>query len=169
MKTILLVGSSIFAQWSEAQAAAPSHKTINRAVGGTITSYWVEHLASVLKTESPNLVWFYCGSNDFNDEISKTEIVENITACREIVKQYSKDVAFAYFSIIKAPQKEGKYSEIDAVNKAVRSTLSADDLYIECNAVLFGTRTTQNYYVEDGLHLTAEAYAALSDIVKPFF
>ncbi len=48
MKTILLVGSSIFANWSDVAEIAPDDAVTNRAVGGTITAFWTEHLTTVL-------------------------------------------------------------------------------------------------------------------------
>ena len=77
MKTILLVGSSIFEQWSNMKNFAPGYTVKNRAIGGTITSYWTEHLADVLTAESPNAVLFYCGRNDINNGVLEENIIEN--------------------------------------------------------------------------------------------
>lgn len=97
MKKILLVGSSIFELWANAATVAPGAAVINRAVGGTITSYWKAKLADVLASVSPDVVLFYCGSNDINNCVSGEEIVANTVRCRELVRAFSVDVHFAYF------------------------------------------------------------------------
>lgn len=168
MKSILLVGSSIFEQWSNAQAAAPHDTVINKAVGGTVTTYWLEHLKEELELETPDVVWFYCGSNDFNQDIPIEAIVANTLACRELVHNVSGLTKFAYFSIMKAPQKLPKWQLIDKVNSAIREGLPAEDLYLECNNVMFGDKPAiKEFYVEDGLHLTDNAYKDLSAYVEP--
>jgi lysophospholipase L1-like esterase len=69
MQTIVLVGSSIFQAWTHAQDIAPGHKVVNRAVGGTTTPYWKDNLTAVLASEAPQVVLFYCGSNDLNPDL----------------------------------------------------------------------------------------------------
>ena len=130
MNTVLLVGSSIFEVWENTENLLPGYRVINRAVGGTITSYWVEHLSEVLMDETPDAVLFYCGSNDINDGIPEKVILKNFSQCRNIVHSYSSDALFAYFSIIKAPQKNGKWEWIDRLNTMIQNQLQAKDLYV---------------------------------------
>ncbi len=168
VKSILLVGSSIFEQWSNAQSAAPNDNVINKAVGGTVTSYWLEHLNAELELEKPDVVCFYCGSNDFNHDIPTEEIVANTFACRQLILDFSEVTKFAYFSIMKAPQKLSKWMLINKVNTAIRDGLQAEDLYLEWNNVIFGDKPAiKDYFVEDGLHLTDSAYKDLSAYVRP--
>lgn len=137
---------------------------VNRAKGGTITAYWVKHLAAVLSDVAPDAVLFYCGSNDLNAEVPDETIVVNVLKCRAAMPQ----VAFAYFSIIKAPQKHGKWERIDAINAAIAAQLSPSDLYVECNAVFFPeSEPASHFFVEDGLHLNADAYDALAVYARP--
>ncbi len=141
---------------------------VNRAIGGTITADWVSCLAGILSAESPDVVLFYCGSNDINAGVAEDEIVANVARCRRIVAAYSPDTAFAYFSIIKAPQKLGKWDLIDRLNDAIRNALPAGDLYVESNDVFVqGGQPVVQYYIEDGLHLTNEAYEDLGAYTRP--
>ena len=168
MKTILLVGSSIFEQWSNMKDFAPGYTVKNRAIGGTITSYWMEHLADVLTAESPDTVLLYCGSNDINNGILEEDIIANVSQCCKIVHGLSPATVFAYFSIIKAPQKSDKWELIDRLNSAIRIGLPVSDLYVETNDVFFSDRLpVDRFFVEDGLHLTSEAYDTLSTYARP--
>ena len=168
MKTILLVGSSIFEQWSNMKDFALGYTVKNRAIGGTTTSYWTEHLADVLTAESPNAVLFYCGSNDINNGVLEENIIANVSQCYKIVHDLSPATVFAYFSIIKAPQKSGKWELIDRLSSSIRIGFPVDDLYVETNDVFFGDRLpVDRFFVDGGLHLTSEAYATLSAYARP--
>jgi len=118
--------------------------------------------------ESPDHVWFYCGSNDINNAVSEEQIIANTSQCRRIIHDLSPATAFAYFSIIKAPQKKGNWELIDRLNAAMESNISAGDLYVETNTVFFtDSSPVARFFVEDGLHLTNDAYTALSAYVQP--
>ncbi|MCX7003816.1 MAG: GDSL-type esterase/lipase family protein, partial [bacterium] len=135
-RRVLLVGSSIMEQWSATAALLPGAHVVNRAVGGTLTTYWVEHLVIVLVEEQPDAVGIYCGSNDLNQDVSAAGIIANLARCRAIIAQHAAALPCAYFSIIKAPQKLGRWDVIDAINAAVRAQQPAGDLYLELNEVL---------------------------------
>lgn len=168
MKKILLVGSSIFEWWYSAASVAPGATVINRAVSGTITAYWTERLASALATVSPDVVLFYCGSNDINEGVPDETIIANTFRCRDIVESWSETTAFGYFSIIKAPQKRDHWERIDRLNATIGAGLMEGDLYVETNVVFFAENgPPAHYFVEDGLHMTAPAYSALSAYAKP--
>lgn len=168
MQTVVLAGSSIFQGWTHARDVAPGHRVVNCAVGGTTTEYWKDHLAEVMAAESPHAVLFYCGSNDLNQDIPEAVIVDNAVQCRAVVHRHSPTCLFAYFGIIKAPQKEGKWEFIDRLNATIRSALRPEDLYVETNAVFFlDGLPVSRLFVEDGLHLTEEAYALLSLYARP--
>ncbi len=168
MKRVLLVGSSIFEAWRSLTEISPEAPVVNRAVGGTITADWVQRFANVLCAESPDVVLFYCGSNDINADVAEDEIVANVARCRQIVAAYSPETAFAYFGIIKAPQKLGKWDLIERLNGAIRRNLPAGDLYVESNDVFVQHgRPMERFYIEDGLHLTEDAYEALATYARP--
>ena len=166
MTTVVLVGSSIFEAWTGAGGIAPGRRLVNRAVGGTITRYWVEHLPGLLAADCPDALGFYCGSNDVNQGVPEPEILDHIARCREMAGA----IPFAYFGIIKAPQKAGKFGLIDRLNARVRGRLCAADLYVELNDLLCPAgRPMREYYLSDGLHMTEDAYAAITRFVRPAF
>jgi lysophospholipase L1-like esterase len=168
MKTILLVGSSIFHAWGEAKGLAPGQRIVNRAIGGTITSYWVESLSGVLAEESPDVTMLYCGSNDLNNDVSDQEIIANVAQCCSMAHAQSPAARFAYFGIIKAPEKLGKWDRIDRINATIRDALPDGDLYVETNDVFFPEgKPVERFYVEDGLHLTEEAYTEMAAYAQP--
>ena len=168
MKTVLLIGSSIFEQWNNIKDLVPGYSVKNCAIGGTTTSYWLEHLADVLTAESTDVVLLYCGSNDVNHGVSEENIIANVSQCCKIVHDLSPTTVFAYFSVIKAPQKSGKWELIERLNSAIRIGLPTGDLYVETNDVFFDDKLPMNhFFAKDGLHLTNEAYLALLTYARP--
>ena len=162
------MGSSIFEQWMCVQNAVPGCHVVNRAIGGTVTAFWAEHLAAVLTEVSPDFVLFYGGSNDLNAEVSDEAIVANVLACRATLKVLVPAAKLAYFGIIKAPQKLGKWEQIDQINARITQGLLPSDLYVESNAVFFpGSAPIEHFFIEDGLHLTDTAYTALTKYAQP--
>lgn len=164
MHTILVVGSSIFEQWRDIAQVAPACRVVNRAVGGTTSAYWVENLTRVLAEESPDTVLLYCGSNDLNEGVSETQIVENLRQCGALLG----GIPLVYFTIIKAPQKWGKWEQIDRLNAAIFAALPPGTRLIESNAVFFPeNEPVWHLFTDDALHLTDAAYDALCAYAKP--
>lgn len=154
--------------WNHAAEVAPADTIVNCAVGGTVTSYWVENLNGVLAGVQPDVVLMYCGSNDLNGAITEAAIADNLALSRALVSHHSAMTRYAWFSIIKAPQKEGKWDLIDRLNAAVRARLLPEDLYIETNALYFQDgQPVSRLFQEDRLHLTGEAYDLLAAYARP--
>lgn len=168
MNKILLTGSSIFEQWESAAQAAPGHEVVNRAVGGTTTGDWIETLADVLEHEKPDMLWMYCGSNDLCGEPIPDSVADNVITCRRIACGHNPKMRFAYFSIIKAPQKKGLWERIDNINSDIRSRLLPEDLFVDLNKLFFVDGTpVRELFVEDELHLTAASYDAMVKLTGP--
>ncbi len=168
MTTLLLIGSSIFEAWTMLGAQAPGYVIRNRAVGGAVTAQWVEWLPEVLAQEASEAVLFYCGSNDLNDGVPEPAIVANTLACRQAVHDLAPDARFVYFGIIKAPQKLGKWDVIDRLHAAIRAGLPAEDLFVDTDPVFLRSGSpVESFFVEDRLHLTEDAYAALAAEALP--
>lgn len=154
--------------WRDAATVAPNCSVINKAISGTITSYWIENLADALADTLPDRVLFYCGSNDINGSVTEEQIAKNISHCFNIIHDLLPNISAAYFSIIKAPQKDGKWELINRLNDTVKASLPVGDLYVETNDVFFdGNKPVDKFFIDDGLHLTDNAYMSLSDYARP--
>lgn len=160
MLSVTLIGSSIFEQWETCQRAFPGGIVTNRAVGGTVTRYWVDHGPEALANSPSDYVAYYCGSNDFNHDIHPDQIIANILEFCDMVR--SQQAKFIYYFIIKAPQKAGKFEMIDYVNHEIVKSLGSDSDYVDFNPVLCPDfADISGLYVEDNLHLTTEAYCRM--------
>ncbi len=168
MEKVVLVGSSIFQQWSNAAEVFPGHEVVNRAIGGTTTGLGLVLLPSDLEEARPDALCVYCGSNDLNAGVGEEEIVGNSLQLRQIVRAYREDVPLAFFAIIKAPQKLEKWDLIERINVRVRLGLLEGDRYVETNGVFFAAgRVRAELFVEDQLHLTDAAYELMVEATQP--
>lgn len=167
----LMVGSSIFEQWSTAQGQHHYFELVNYAIGGTTADYWSEEISTKLGKADFQFVLLYCGSNDFNQGFTKKAILASLKQCIEQVRARLGSHAVCYCSIMKAPQKLelGLADDIDYVNQAIFSFLTQDELGIDMDEAL-GAKYAHDYaflYQEDKLHLTDEAYCRIKDYLFP--
>ena len=155
-------------QWYEPTSLAPNWRVVNRSVSGTTTAYWNEHLAAVLAEERPDAVLAYVGSNDFAEGLPAEAIQSGVRRCRELLHEQFPAAPFGYLAIIKAPQRLGRFEGISTVNAAVRATLAPSDLWLETDPVFLADgQPVAACYIEDGLHLNAEAYRAFTAALRP--
>ena len=161
---LLLIGSSIMEVWHNFSSLMPGWHVVNRAIGGTTTTYWVERLAAILAEEQPDAVFCYVGSNDVATGASTDDVGEGFRRIREILTAYDSNIPFACLAIIKAPQRLGRFDEIAAANAMERKALQPGDLWIDSDPFFLTADDAPiaRHYVEDGLHLTTDAYLELT-------
>lgn len=147
-------------QWGTPKGFPPTVQVINRAKGGTLASDWMDDL---LDEEKPDAVLLYCGSNDLNHGHTADEVKHHLAQCLYSLHHHQHGCPVAYFDIIKAPEKSDKFDMIEDINSEVSRHLQRGDLRILTNDVfLEGDDPIAFYFIEDRLHLTPEAYEALS-------
>ncbi|MEM8876082.1 MAG: GDSL-type esterase/lipase family protein [Planctomycetota bacterium] len=169
MTDVLLIGSSIFRHWGDGAAEAfPGRSFVNIAVGGTISADWVpdtgtQHLRAMLVEYHPAVVGCYVGSNDINHGIEAGAIADNVLSIADAVT--AAGAWFAYFSIIKCPDKRDKLANIDAVHEGITAGLirRPNCSIVDINPVFDGR---DDFFQEDGTHLTPDAYTALTKHLK---
>jgi lysophospholipase L1-like esterase len=172
MVDALYVGSSIFQQWQTAAEVWPGRRVENIAVGGTVTTYWLERLEADIRQYRPRVLCYYCGSNDFNADETAAAIAGRTLKTLERVWAIDKGIHIAYHSVIKAPQKQGRWLDVDTVNAALEDHMKDLDqgYYVDLNSVFFdeGGNALAELYVGDQLHLTADAYARMVRQCQPW-
>jgi len=165
---VLLIGSSIFERWQSASQGFPDANVTNKAVGGTTSEYWVQMVRGLLESLPVDLVCYYCGSNDFNRERDLSDIVEDSLKVYREIKRRRLD--YVYYSIIKSPQKHGKYEGIDYVNEEITKALGQGDYFVDLNEILCDSNAdVSGLYLEDRLHLTDLAYAEIAEYNRRTF
>jgi|SaaInlStandDraft_1057018.scaffolds.fasta_scaffold12936_4 lysophospholipase L1-like esterase len=160
---IVLAGSSIIQHWGTPKGLPSSIQVVNRGRGGSLAKEWMDWIGDLLHEEKPDAVILYCGSNDLNEGYSADATKHHLAQCIHEVHHHPNSCPIAYFDIIKAPQKADKFEAIDDINGEISRHLFRGDLRVLTNDVfLKGDEPIAFYFVEDQLHLTPEAYEALS-------
>lgn len=172
MAEILYVGSSIFQQWTTAGQVWPGRRVENIAIGGTVTAFWLERLVGDIGRHRPRVLCYYCGSNDFNAGATAAEIIERTCQTFERCWRAEAELHIAYHSIIKAPQKEEKWDQVDEVNRFCKKEMERRPRgdFIDLNPVFFDGKgaARAELYGEDRLHLRPEAYRLMVEGCRPW-
>ena len=170
---IVFVGSSIFQFWTNLTAQMAPLPVINRAVAGSVTQDMLDHMDQWVLRDKPQIVVFYCGSNDISAGERAEAILERTKRFLRILEEKSPGTFVYYTSILKAPEKMDRWSVVEAVNREMErlSRQTANLGYIDLNPVLFDGQGNirQNLFLPDGLHFRPDgtAYPEFAGIVKP--
>ncbi len=172
LRAIIFVGSSILEQWNDLPQALLGMPIINKAVGGTRT--WEIHdiIMKDVVPLNPAVLCYYGGSNDINSGETAENIIARTTATIESVFAMQPGLFFVYFSIIRAPQKQDRWEDVDAINASLTRLEERFQNFhvLNLNPVFFDNegRVLHELFVEDGLHLTDIAYKKLGALVYPY-
>ncbi|MEO0514711.1 MAG: GDSL-type esterase/lipase family protein [Planctomycetota bacterium] len=165
---VLLVGSSIFEDWGEGpRDVFRRADVVNAAIGGTQTVDWLPRVEEVLREHRPDVLCVYCGSNDLSHGRPAGQVADHLREWRNRVEAFDPAIAFVYFSILKCPEKAGRYDDIDTVHASVRQHARPGDHFVDVNPVMLidaePPQHPEGFFLDDGVHLTARAYTAMAE------
>lgn len=188
MVDIVMIGSSIFEFWQQPHWLPLT--VCNKAVRGTQSQYWCDRDLNALPKARSYLV--YCGSNDLIYGVSSKQTIDNIKAVLTNLIRLYPAAKVGYFSIMKCPQKEsaGQLDIIDDINQQISAIIErnkgiarktaakkttnnqkeiANLYYFNFNHYIANNEQypLKNWFVDDGLHLTDEAYQMLDKQLPP--
>jgi lysophospholipase L1-like esterase len=166
-RPVVVMGSSIFQQWYNVQDVLPYEVTINLAIGGTTTVDWLPLVGSQVLPLKPKVVMFYAGGNDLNRPFPAADIIERTCSMMQTMHTALPECKFYYFSIIRAPQKQPVWDQVDQINQAMQNYAAQQDWlnFVDINTVFHDEtgKVIESLFVEDQLHLTDEAYDRMVD------
>lgn len=167
---ILFVGSSIFRRWEWVDKQMAPLPVLNRAFGGSRTSDQLARFEQVVPPYAPKVIVYYCGSNDIKVR-PPHEIAANFRSFIERVHAKLPRTRILYASILRAPQKQERWGEVDAANKLIRDYCATDPRlgFIDLNPAVFDQngQPRLDLYLEDKLHYLPPAYDGFAAIIKP--
>ncbi len=168
---IVFTGSSIIALWENFPPVMAGLSTLNTAISGSQTHDLLPRLEELVIRYDPRAVCYYCGSNDLNNAVPPEQICSNVQETFRLIRSALPRVSFIYLAVIKAPQKQERWRQVDEVNRVLQDWAgrSPGFAFIDINPVFFDDlgQARPDYYLEDRLHLTAPAYASLAAFLEP--
>ena len=170
---VLLVGSSTFKRWTNAVQDLSPLPITNRAFGGSQTSHQLMFFDQVVTPCHPQLIVWYCGSNDIKGKRVAESILGRTEEWISRVKQIDPATEILLVSVIRAPQKhrDAQIDVVDAVNRGYEEIARTKEgvFYVDVNPALQSLtgESRAELYVEDGLHLNVEGYHQMTTLLKP--
>jgi lysophospholipase L1-like esterase len=167
---IVFVGSSTIRLWDLA-ASFPDLKTINRGIISSEMSDAVRLVDRLVTPYAPRLVVVYAGDNDIMG-ITSEQITINFERFVRAVHARLPATRILYIGIKPSPLRWGQVDRMRLANAAIEKFCERDDRlgFVDFDHALLGwdEKPRPEYYVEDGLHLSAAGYQILSALVRPY-
>ncbi len=170
---VLLVGSSTFKRWTNAVQDLSPLPITNRAFGGSQTSHQLMFFDQVVTPCHPQLIVWYCGSNDIKGKKDPQSVLKRTEEWLDKVKKLDPSTQVLLVSIHRCPQKrkDGQLQGVDAVNRGYEelSQRRKGVFYVDVNPALESVtgESKAELYIEDGLHLNPSGYEKMATLVKP--
>jgi lysophospholipase L1-like esterase len=168
---ILFVGSSIFRLWTTVTEQMAPLPVFNRGFGGSRTWEILAYMDKIVLPYEPDIIVYYCGSNDVNAGEPADAIVARFEQFVRRVAERLPDTRVFFVSIHRSPDKRARWNVVDEANAGIKALAYATPNldYIEVNPVLFDARDEPRteLYLADGLHFHPPAYVEFTSIIKP--
>jgi len=167
---IVFAGSSIFHFWTTLVDDMDPLPVINQAFAGARMHSVFNAIDKLIIPYSPEIIVYYCGSNDINDGAESSDILSGFEKFVSAVRDKLPSTIIYFVSINKAPQKMDKWNVIDDSNEKIKDWCEETDrlFFIDINPPFFsGGQSRTDLFFEDGLHFQPEVYLEFTKIIKP--
>lgn len=155
-------GSSSIRLWETLSVDFPELDCLNIAFGGSQIKDCIDYFNELLGKTSPSRVVFYAGDNDLGDGCTVDEVFDRFVNFYGLVDSHFPQVPFTFVSIKPSPSRSHVLSEIQDVNRLIRSFLSGKDnsYYVDVhNPMLSKGEANSDLFIEDMLHMNNSGYA----------
>lgn len=158
----MLVGSSIFRLWVDAEEDLADFEAVNHGFGGARTWELLEHAPELIESFRPRTLVVYCGSNDVNAGEPASRIIERLDRFTRRMEAALPGIRIVHVSINRAPEKSALWEVVDQANLGLRALCEESETryFVDVNAGLFDPegKPRLDLYLDDGLHFKPEAY-----------
>ena len=170
---ILLVGSSIFRQWTTAEEQLAPLPVRNRAFGGSRTGDQLARFDQLIPRYAPRIVVYYCGSNDLKaKEADAPDVIfGRFREFSERVRARFPETHLVYVTATRSPDRVAIWEQVDHYNALARAYCAATPRrhFIDLNPVLVDPQghPRLELYQKDKLHFHPPAYAEFARVIRP--
>jgi lysophospholipase L1-like esterase len=168
---VLLVGSSVFRLWTDAAAQLAPLPVRNRAFGGSRTGDQLARFEQLAPVYRPDVVVYYCGSNDLRAGHAPEEIFARFREFAERLERALPAAPLVFVSSTRSPDRRDKWDRVDRFNALVAAYCAGKDRrhFVDINPALADPtgEPRPGVYRDDNLHPTAAGYAAIAAVLRP--
>ncbi|MGR1528498.1 SGNH/GDSL hydrolase family protein [Streptococcus agalactiae] len=170
---IVFTGDSIVEFFPLKKNLGRDYPLVNRGVAGSDTYWLLENLRTQVWELLPSKVFILIGTNDIGLGHSQSEIIANITDIIAEIRAESYMTEINILSVLPVSEEDDYIERVKVRNnqaiKALNKTLSVISgiNYIELYDLLVDEKgQLASSFTKDGLHLTDQAYAKISETIK---
>ncbi|WP_162659905.1 GDSL-type esterase/lipase family protein [Tuwongella immobilis] len=168
--SIIFLGSSSMVRWPLAKSF-PDLPVVNRGFGGSQMHEAAHFARRILKKQSPKQIILYEGDNDVGSGKTPEQIE---TAFRKLMAEIRSDFPQVPVVLIAIKPSKSRWAKRDTIQQAnARLAKVCAELphcqFCDIYPLMLGADGTPNadYYVADGLHLSAAGYAVWAKQLRP--
>lgn len=173
-KAILLVGSSSFRLWKDADRYFPGYPIINRGFGGSSLPDVIRYADDIIFPYHPKQIIIYCGENDFAADtgLSATAVFNRFVELFNLIRSKYKKTPVAYISMKPSPSRQFLMTKFSETNRMIRDFLAAKrkTAYIDVFTAMLGTdgKPIPEIFIQDNLHMNSKGYAIWKKVMEPY-
>jgi len=165
---VLFIGSSTIRLW-ETASLFPRLRVVNRGFGGAQISDVLDRLVEVLDPHDPSVIVFYTGDNDVADGKSAEQVRDDFQHFIDEVRRRKAGTPVIFLAIKPSLNRWALWPEMKRANEMISELASnAEDVFfVDLAAITLNDAGTPRpeFFVDDGLHLSEEGYAAWSALL----
>ncbi len=170
---VLLVGSSSFTFWKDAQAAFPNYKILNRGFGGSSLTDLIYFAPQVLFAYHPSQIIIYCGENDMaaTPAAAPKEVLARFKTLFRMIRRKWSEVPVIYVSIKPSPARWQLEPQFVEANRRISAYLhhKKKAVFLDVHSHMLDSlgNTRPELYISDRLHMNQEGYKIWKNLLLP--
>ena len=170
---VVFVGSSSVRFWRSLAADMAPLRVLNRGFGGAQFNHVLHNLDRVVTPYAPRAVVVYVGDNDLAEGTGKDaqRVFDDYERFVARVRDRVPGIRIYFLAIKPSLARWARWPEMRRANAMIEARADGDDglVYLDVAAPLLGDdgEPRDDVFIADGLHLSAEGYAAWTRVVQP--
>lgn len=167
---MIFVGSSSIRMW-DLKKSWPKAKTLNNGFGGSTLADSIHYFDRIIAPYDPSAILIYAGDNDVAKGLSARETAADFKKLAGLIGKKFPDVPVIYIAIKPSKKRWDMWPKMSKANKLIaRQCKKNPQLYFaDIGAPMLEDTEgapSDDWFVEDGLHLSPSGYARWTDIVN---
>src|SRR5688572_11927708 len=168
---VVFIGASSIARWSNLAESFPDIRTVNRGFGGSEMADSVRYARRVVVPHAPRIVVLYAGENDLNRGVTPEKVAADFQAFHDIISTDLPATGLVVIGLKPSPLRWKLRDGMHRTNALIKTHCQAQRActYVDPWPSMIGKdgNPKPDFFVEDGLHLTAEGYKAWTQMLRP--
>jgi lysophospholipase L1-like esterase len=169
--SIVFIGSSSIARWTNLAQSFPDLTVVNRGFGGSEMSESARYASRIVVPYSPRIVVLYTGENDLNRGLTPDTVAADFDTFTSVIRKSLPATRIVVIGLKPSLLRWKLRDAMQQTNTLIRTRCAADRncVYVDPWPSMIGTDGTPRpeFFVEDGLHMTPAGYEAWTAMLKP--